>query len=235
MKTISILLFCLFAVCRLWGGQFEYKNADTTILFQSPCDIDSTNIKCRDLAQLIPNDLKFYRGSGQPNGITYFGIYYMPMTDSVGQLYGPSCSDYNVILALNTNFDMSLLVVYKYEIGRLIEIWRSDIIDCRGTIEVEDLNSMPGEEIILDLTCPPHEYQNNYFLYWDKDGIHVLNPSGKMQLLSEFTGYVDRVKSDSGFVIQSYHPSERIARTYILKKGTQKITLVSEKKVMKKE
>ncbi len=201
------------------------SDVDTTLWIEG---VEYANSLSDDLVAYIPNELKYFKESGLPNGLTDFGAYVVPLSDSNGHRIDSQCIYVTRLLVLYTNYMASKIVLFKYQDNYVEKLWGSPKIDGHGFVYLQDLNNDRLNEIIVRLNFGTHAYENVYILAFTGDSLRILNPSNEIRSFSEFRGFVGIDVSDTGTVIKAYHPAEGTRRTYLYRKNSAEFELVSE-------
>lgn len=223
LSSFILLAAVLLFACRTIP-QANTDNDTTLTMKGIPCLADLHD----ELLKSIPDELKYFNASGLPNNITDFGAYVLAVRDSVGPRIDLRCLNIEYILVLFTNYGSSIITVYSHAGTGISQVWQSKPMLGRGIITLEDLNLDRHNEVIVRLLCTAHEYENVFIFSFVDGRLSLLNPSRELKPISEFIGFVNLDISDTGTVIQSYHPTEAVIRTYFFGIGADRIILVKE-------
>jgi hypothetical protein len=194
-----------------------------------------SNERKSEVRRFFPQELLEYTRAGVKQHYDEGAVYVLPARDSLGLELDTLSEHPAVLLALYRNEGISVLkVLVRADTGELVERWSSGQMAGIGGLALDDLNGDGRAEILMDLMGPSRGYGGLFLFSWQSGKIRILNPSGKTEGRSDFNGLVSLEKTDSGTVISAFHPTEGVKRVYILRKGSDKIELVSEKAKDKK-
>lgn len=123
----------------------------------------------------------------------------------------------------------SVLVILRHTATGYAEHWRSGVLEgILGYVSFMDINKNGEQEFIIRQAIGNHGYDNVYIYSWSEGDIGVMNPSGKQASVSEFSGHVNIVPSDTGTTITAGFPLDTVKYLYFIRNGTQTIKLVAK-------
>jgi len=216
-----IAIFCFVPSCSLGG--------DSLIIRQEswyPKEISRSR-----LMAFIPEELREYQVRGVKHEREEFRAYFLPIVDTLAFIKDTTNENPEFILALFDELGSSALVLLGQHGDDYTPIWSGKDLVGIGGMSLRDLNGDSINEIIVSLLSSTRGYINVFVFRWQKGEMKSLLPSGQMDGLSEFVGYVDIQPSDTGTTVIAYHPTEGVERVYFLGKGDSRFKLISEKKV----
>lgn len=185
------------------------------------------------LLELIPNDFKYYTTRGTRINKKSFNaqIYSFPSVCSSEADSATSTPRYLFILFDDTG--NSVLVQLRNENGTLKRVWESPILEGIGVLKAQDLNNDGIDELLVSLILSSHGYGNLFIYMCVNDKLTPLHKGARTGGISEFTGIINLIESDTSCAIQSFHPDEMVERVYEYGKRSHEFRLLTEKSVDK--
>jgi hypothetical protein len=181
------------------------------------------------LRENLPNTLRYVVSAGDTIRYNLFDVSIVPLSDS-GGIHMDTVLDSPQYALVAYSLGYTVIVLLEKQGANYTKKWESNELygsAFLGYVVLDDINQDGVPEIEANLVAGAH-YSNVFLYSWNDGHPTPIGFSEKITAVSDFYGWVDLQRSDSGTFISVVAPDDSIQYVYLVPKGSQTVRQISQ-------